>query len=123
MSGTTEPKRRLTIRRAGLLVGDIPLESDCLTIGRRSDNDLRLDDPTASGAHAALTLEASPYLEGYRVAYITDLESTNGTTVNGQPVQRQRLNAGDVISIGQHELLFSEEGAMDRTVYLIPDSD
>lgn len=115
------PAPCLTLRLDGLTLRDLRLEGERYAIGRRPENDIQLDDSAVSGLHAVVTLEPSPYLEGYREAWLTDLESTNGTTVNGTRVGRQRLVSGDVIGIGRHELLYLEQGAMDRTVVLLPD--
>ena len=111
----------LTIRCDGVALQDIRLAGERYAIGRRPENDIQLDDGAVSGLHAVLTLEPSAFLDGYREAWLTDLDSTNGTTINGTAVSRQRLVSGDVIGIGRHELLYSEQGVMDRTVVLLPD--
>ncbi len=123
MSPLAEPRRSLVVRLDGVTLREYPMDKALLTIGRRSDNHLQLDDPAVSGAHAEVILEASPYLEDYREPYLVDLGSTNGTTVNGTRIERHRLISGDLIRIGGHEVLYQEEGGMDRTVILIPDSD
>ncbi|WP_303901449.1 FHA domain-containing protein [Thiohalomonas denitrificans] len=116
-----EPRRSLVVRLAEVTVREYPLENMRLTIGRRSDNQLQLDDSAVSGVHAEVILEQSPFLEGYREPYLIDLGSTNGTTVNGSRIDRYRLIPGDRIRIGAHEMLYQEEGGMDQTVILIPD--
>ena len=123
MSPVPEPRRSLVVRLAGVTVRECPLEETPLTIGRRSDNQLQLDDQAVSGAHAAVLLEESPFLEGYREPYLIDLGSTNGTTVNGTRIERHRLMPGDRVRIGKHELLYQEEGGMDQTLILLPDAD
>lgn len=123
MTWIDEPRRSLVVRLAGVTIREYALALPRLTVGRRSDNQLQLDDPAVSGAHAVVTLEESPFLEGYRDPYLADLGSTNGTLVNGQRIERHRLVSGDVIRIGNHELEYREEGGMDRTVILIPDAD
>lgn len=69
------------------------------TIGRKPDNDLVLDDATVSGHHAKITkIQAALFLE--------DLHSTNGTQVNGHPIDRRQLQDADVIAIGHFRLVF-----------------
>jgi len=114
---------RLTLRYNGLTLKEFALQKGRVTIGRRSDNDIQLDDPTVSGIHAVLTLRPDEYLEGAFEVAIADFNSTNGLFVNGDKVQQRRLNAGDTIRIGQHELLFDEPGdnPFDQTAVFLDD--
>ncbi|MEQ1438342.1 FHA domain-containing protein [Fontimonas sp. SYSU GA230001] len=84
------------------------LGSFALTIGRRPDNSLVLDERFVSGRHAVVGHEQGRY-------YVEDLKSSNGTLLNGQPVQRAALQHGDCIRIGTLELHF-----IDEPVRLIP---
>lgn len=68
-------------------------------IGREEGNHLRLNDERVSRFHAKIQQEDGDII-------ITDLESTNGTRVNGAPIQIRRLRPGDQISIGRSMLLF-----------------
>src|SRR5256714_12963371 len=70
-----------------------------VTIGREEGNVLRLNDERVSRFHAKVQLDAEDFI-------ITDLESTNGTRVNGTVVQIRRLRFGDRLSIGRSPLLF-----------------
>ncbi|MDO5056661.1 MAG: FHA domain-containing protein [Lautropia sp.] len=69
------------------------------TIGRRASNMLVLDDLTVSGEHALLVVTETE-------ALIQDLDSSNGTLLNGMPVARALLNDGDCIDIGVYRLVF-----------------
>ena len=69
-------------------------------IGRSPDNDLILRDPATSGHHARLERRGTQY-------FIVDLGSTNGTLVNGEPVQEKELKHGDKVTIGQNSVKFS----------------
>jgi pSer/pThr/pTyr-binding forkhead associated (FHA) protein len=71
-----------------------------LTIGRAPTNDLELVDPAISGEHCRVKPEDGGYV-------LYDVESTNGTMVNGVPVDRHVLKPGDVISLGQVGISFS----------------
>lgn len=114
---------RLTLRYNGLTLKEFNLAKQRITIGRRSDNDIQLDDPTVSGIHAVITLKPDDYLEGAFDAAIADFNSTNGLYVNDNKVQQKRLSAGDIIRIGQHELLFDEPGdnPFDQTAVFLDD--
>lgn len=70
------------------------------TVGRGKENTISIKDLAASKCHARI------YCSGLRY-WVEDLESRNGTTVNGDPVQKLMLKNGDVVEIGQHKLQFS----------------
>jgi pSer/pThr/pTyr-binding forkhead associated (FHA) protein len=71
-----------------------------LRIGRSPDNDLILRDPATSGHHARLERRGAQW-------FIVDLGSTNGTLVNGEPVQEKELKHQDEIKIGQNVVSFN----------------
>jgi hypothetical protein len=73
-----------------------------VVLGRSQDCDLHLADPNVSRRHAELRQEGTSY-------WLVDLDSTNGTEVNGSPVQRVKLEDGDTIKVGETELVFSRQ--------------
>jgi pSer/pThr/pTyr-binding forkhead associated (FHA) protein len=81
-----------------------------VTLGREEGNALRLNDERVSRFHAKIQQEDGDII-------ITDLESTNGTRVNGSPIQIRRLKPGDQIGLGRSTLLFGtlEEIAARKT--------
>lgn len=79
----------------------IPVESTTMTIGRGLSNDIILEDTRVSRHHAQLRYKSRRF-------WITDLGSTNGTTVNGERVNETALRDGDVISLGGLELTFRD---------------
>jgi hypothetical protein len=83
-----------------------------VTIGRNSANDIVLNEPVVSGEHAALQL-------GAKVATITDLNSTNGTFVNGERVNKRSLQHNDVVGIGSHELRYVDNAVQDFASTLV----
>ena len=102
------PARRsvqLIVRRSpSLEEGDVfPLNSAPLTLGRGGQNDLVLEgDEFASARHARIEVRGDG-------AWVQDLESTNGTYVNGSRVAgAQRLDAGDMLRVGETDLLVEE---------------
>jgi FHA domain-containing protein len=70
-----------------------------VVLGRSKDCDIQLADPNVSRRHAELRQEGSVY-------WVVDLDSTNGTLVNGRRAARTKLESGDTITIGSTELLF-----------------
>jgi pSer/pThr/pTyr-binding forkhead associated (FHA) protein len=79
----------------------IELTLETLTIGRKTDNTLVIEDPAVSGHHARI-------VKVQAVFFLEDLMSTNGTAINGTPITRHQLRDADVITIGQHRLVFQE---------------
>src|SRR5438132_8876729 len=84
---------------------DVPLARERTTIGRRADNDICLPNLAVSGEHAVVvTILADSFLE--------DLNSTNGTLVNGGPIAKHFLRDRDQIDIGRHKLVYcADDGA------------
>src|SRR5438105_6888024 len=80
----------------GRVFRDLPTP---LTIGREEGNILRLNDERVSRFHAKVQIDSDDFI-------LTDLESTNGTRVNGTVVQIRRLRFGDRVSVGRSLLLF-----------------
>lgn len=81
---------------------EIPLDKQRVTIGRSSSNDISIDDKATSSHHAAIITIG-------RNCYLQDLKSTNGTLVNGTPVQKHTLRHGDVILIGRNHISYLDE--------------
>src|SRR5439155_20429038 len=80
----------------GRLFRDLPVP---VTIGREEGNILRLNDERVSRFHAKVQLDSEDVI-------LTDLDSTNGTRINGNPVQIRRLRPGDRVGIGRSVLMF-----------------
>jgi pSer/pThr/pTyr-binding forkhead associated (FHA) protein len=79
----------------------IPLESTLLTLGRGLANDIILEDTRVSRHHAQLRYKNRRF-------WVTDLNSTNGTFINGERISEADLRNGDVLSLGGLELTFRE---------------
>jgi Inner membrane component of T3SS, cytoplasmic domain len=80
------------------------LGDHALRLGRSPDNDVILRDPATSGHHARLERRGDQF-------WIVDLGSTNGTLVNGEPIQEKELSHGDRVTIGQNAVHFSLIGS------------
>ena len=97
----------------GVAINKCPLDQPKLTIGRSSDCDIFIDDVVVSTVHAVIEQENSPD-PGVQIDYfIHDLESTNGTMVNGDTVRRRKLSHNDVIRIGWVNFKFIDENKAD----------
>jgi FHA domain len=90
----------LVIRSGGGRVGEsFPLDGDRMTIGRRPDSDIFLDDVTVSRDHALLVRRGGDL-------YLDDLGSLNGSYVNRRRIESHRLEDGDELQIGKYKLTF-----------------
>jgi general secretion pathway protein A len=94
----------------GKAVGELHLVPGRKVVGRTPDNDLQIDSKFISRHHCQLVTGADG------VTVIEDLNSTNGIMVRGQRVRRHTLRDGDVVSVGQHEILFVNENTAQSLV-------
>ena len=101
----TQPQpAKLLVKLHGKGSQHIELTLETLTIGRKPDNTIVIEDPAISGHHARI-------VKVQAVFFLEDLKSTNGTAINGKPITRHQLRDADVITIGQHRLVFQEDTA------------
>ena len=90
---------KIILSMNGAALRELVLPKGRITIGRRPQNDIVLDDPAISGQHAAIvTTDVDVCLE--------DLNSTNGTQVNGQPVRKHFLQDDDVIELARYRIRY-----------------
>ncbi len=78
------------------------LEEPIITVGRSPDNSIQIDHPSVSGHHAQLSLEGGDY-------HLKDMNSTNGTRVNGVNIFDQQLQGGDHIRFGKIDAIYASE--------------
>lgn len=105
----------LVVERGAIAGDEHLLDREKLVLGRGDGADLRFDDSELSSEHALIEFTG----EGFRVR---DLGSTNGTRVNGAPVQARDLEPGDRLEVGQHVLRFRLEALEPAPrVYCIPE--
>lgn len=90
---------KLILSMDGLVLKEIQLNKERLSIGRKPHNDIQIDNLAISGDHAVVvTILADSFLE--------DLNSTNGTLVNGQPIKKHFLRNNDIIELGKYKLKY-----------------
>ena len=99
---------KLILSMDGLVLKEISLVKERITIGRKPNNDIQIDNLAISGQHAQITTVLGD-------AFLEDLNSTNGTYVNGQPVKKHALQANDVIELGKYRLKFIVDSSFSAT--------
>ena len=110
---TGERRPALVFLRGELLAVPIPLERAEVTLGRALDADIRINDSRASRLHARITTE--PDADTGETRYrLNDLDSTNGTILNGKPIQQAFLQAGDKFEVGDQLIRFEMLDEIDR---------
>jgi hypothetical protein len=112
---------KLVLSLNGVIQGEFPLYKERITIGRKPEADIRIDNLAVSGGHSLIITILDD-------SFVEDLGSTNGTYVNGKLVKKHALQDGDVISIGKHELKYINENAkkiddeFEKTVVIRPEN-
>lgn len=110
---TGERRPALVFLRGELLAVPIPLERAEVTLGRALDADIRINDSRASRLHARITTEPDAATGETRFR-LNDLDSTNGTILNGKPIQQAFLQAGDKFEVGDQLIRFEMLDEIDR---------
>jgi len=90
----------------GVVIKEVQLTKDRTTLGRRPYNDVVIDNLAISGEHAVFQMAGNE-------VFIEDLNSTNGTYVNGKAVKKQPLHNGDSVEVGKYKIKFVSEAVSD----------
>ena len=93
---------RLILSLDGQVMAEYNMNKERYTIGRLPDNDIRIDNPAVSCHHSLI-------INILNDSFLEDLNSTNGTYVNGKLIKKHALQHGDVITAGHHQLRFVED--------------
>jgi len=91
----------------GVVIKEVQLTKDRTTLGRRPYNDIVIDNLAVSGEHAVMQMSGVD-------VFLEDLNSTNGTYVNGKAIKKQQLQNGDTVEIGKYKIKFVHDGASDN---------
>ena len=97
---------RLILSLDNQVLAEYNMSKERYTVGRLPDNDVRIDNPAVSGHHSLI-------INILNDSFLEDLNSTNGTYVNGKLIKKHALQHGDVITIGHHQLRYSDEQSND----------
>jgi pSer/pThr/pTyr-binding forkhead associated (FHA) protein len=108
---------KLVVSLDGVVIKDVQLTKDKTTLGRRPYNDIVIDNLAVSGEHAVLQMVGGD-------VFIEDLNSTNGTYINGKAIKKQLLVNSDIVEIGKYKIKFllEESGDYEKTMILKPGS-
>ncbi len=93
---------RLILSLDNQVLAEYNMTKERYTVGRLPDNDVRIDNPAVSGHHSLI-------INILNDSFLEDLNSTNGTYVNGKLIKKHALQHGDVITIGHHQLRFADQ--------------
>ncbi len=111
---------RLILSLDGQVLAEYNMSKERYTLGRLPDNDVRVDNPAVSGHHALI-------INILNDSFLEDLNSTNGTYVNGKLIKKHALQHGDVVTIGHHHLRFvdsqvegTEPDEFEKTMVIQP---
>ncbi len=95
---------KLIVSLDGIVIKNVTLTKNRTTLGRRPYNDVVIDNLAISGEHAVIQMTGG-------MAHIEDLNSTNGTNLNGKAIKRELLHNGDTIEIGKYKIRFFADAA------------
>jgi pSer/pThr/pTyr-binding forkhead associated (FHA) protein len=95
---------RLILSLDGQTLAEYNMTKERYTVGRLPDNDIRIDNAAVSGHHSLL-------INILNDSFLEDLNSTNGTYVNGKLIKKHALQHGDVITVGHHQLRYIDDQA------------
>lgn len=97
---------KLVVSLDGVVIKEVQITKDKTTLGRRPYNDIVIDNLAVSGEHAVLQMVGQD-------VFIEDLNSTNGTYINGKAVKKQLLQHNDTVEIGKYKIKYLLEEASD----------
>lgn len=106
---------KLVVSLDGVVIKEVQITKDKTTLGRRPYNDIVIDNLAVSGEHAVLQMVGSD-------VFIEDLNSTNGTYINGKAVKKQLLTHNDTVEIGKYKIKYLVEDGNDyeKTMIMKP---
>jgi pSer/pThr/pTyr-binding forkhead associated (FHA) protein len=108
---------KLVVSLDGVVIKEVQITKDKTTLGRRPYNDIVIDNLAVSGEHAVLQMVGAD-------VFIEDLNSTNGTYINGKAIKKQLLSHNDTVEIGKYKIKFlvDESGEYEKTMIMRPGS-
>ena len=108
---------KLVVSLDGVVIKEVQLTKDKTTLGRRPYNDIVIDNLAVSGEHAVLQMVGAD-------VFIEDLNSTNGTYINGKAIKKQLLAHNDTVEIGKYKIkyLTDEPADYEKTQVVRPGS-
>jgi hypothetical protein len=106
---------KLVVSLDGVVIKEVQITKDKTTLGRRPYNDIVIDNLAVSGEHAVLQMVGAD-------VFIEDLNSTNGTYINGKAVKKQLLAHNDTVEIGKYKIKYLVDEGVDyeKTMIMRP---
>jgi hypothetical protein len=106
---------KLVVSLDGVVIKEVQITKDKTTLGRRPYNDIVIDNLAVSGEHAVLQMVGQD-------VFIEDLNSTNGTYINGKAIKKQLLAHNDTVEIGKYKIkyLVDEGVEYEKTMIMKP---
>jgi pSer/pThr/pTyr-binding forkhead associated (FHA) protein len=106
---------KLVVSLDGVVIKEVQITKDKTTLGRRPYNDIVIDNLAVSGEHAVLQMVGAD-------VFIEDLNSTNGTYINGKAIKKQLLTHNDTVEIGKYKIkyLVDDSGEYEKTLIMRP---
>ncbi|HMO49236.1 MAG TPA: FHA domain-containing protein [Rubrivivax sp.] len=106
---------KLVVSLDGVVIKEVQITKDKTTLGRRPYNDMVIDNLAVSGEHAVLQMVGND-------VFIEDLNSTNGTYINGKAVKKQLLAHNDTVEIGKYKIKYLTDDGVDyeKTMIMRP---
>jgi hypothetical protein len=106
---------KLVVSLDGVVIKEVQITKDKTTLGRRPYNDIVIDNLAVSGEHAVLQMVGAD-------VFIEDLNSTNGTYINGKAIKKQLLSHNDTVEIGKYKIKYLVEDGTDyeKTMIMKP---
>jgi len=99
---------RLILSLDGQTLAEYNMTKERYTVGRLPDNDIRIDNAAVSGHHSLI-------INILNDSFLEDLNSTNGTYVNGKLIKKHALQQGDVVTVGHHQLRYVDDQSVDES--------
>ena len=108
---------KLVVSLDNVVLKEVVIQKERTTLGRRPYNDIVIDNLAVSGEHAVLQMVGAD-------VFIEDLNSTNGTYINGKAIKKQLLAHNDTVEIGKYKIkyLVEDTGEYEKTMIMRPGS-
>jgi len=98
---------KLVVSLDSVVIKEVQITKDKTTLGRRPYNDIVIDNLAVSGEHAVLQMAGAD-------VFIEDLNSTNGTYINGKAIKKQLLAHNDAVEIGKYKIRYLRDDGTDH---------
>jgi hypothetical protein len=106
---------KLLLKFNAAVIREFPFDKDQVTIGRKPDNDIVIDNPAVSGLHARIVKQGGDYL-------LEDMQSTNGTYLHERKIVKASLRHKDEVGVAKHSIVFLNDEETPAAAPASPDA-